>query len=380
LAASSRRPLALLVLAALGSPVATVAAQVPTTVLGRVVRFAGSDTLPIPGAGVVLHRISDAEQGPIDSVAADAGGRFQFRFRADTTALYLLSATHHGISYFSSPVARAPATRTDDILLIVSDTSSTAPVHLAARSLILGAPEASGARPVVEVLEFANRGRQTRVSADSVATVAVALARGGEGFTIEDSDLSPNALLLRGDSLLVFAPIAPGARMVVLQYRLPAGTRRLQLPAGMAVDTMQILLEPGAVELTAELPVAGEEVLEGRTYRRWMGAWPADSTLTIQVTGLTFGQRPALMALVGALILAVLAGAWWVRQRRPAPATASATTRDPAELIEAMARLDARYAGGESRTETQEWRRYEAERARLKAELDRALARSGRRP
>jgi len=376
LAAFNRSLLAALVV---GLAVSPLAAQVPATVMGRVVRFAGADTLPIAEAKVVLHRIGDTEQGPLDSLRADPQGRFRFLFRADSTALYLLSATHHGITYFSSPVAREPATRIDDILLIVSDTSSTAPVHLAARSVILGAPEPSGARPVVEVIEFANRGRQTRVASDSLPTIAVPLARGGEGFTIEDSDLSPDALQLRGDSLLVFAPLAPGARMVVLQYRLPAGTRRLELPAGMAVDTMQILLEPGSVELSADLPSAGEETLEGRTYQRWMGAWPADSTLTIVVTGLTFGQRPALIVLVGALVLATLGGAWWVRRRRPALAVADRPPRTADELIEAMARLDARYAGARPRTDADEWRRYEAERGRLKAELDQVLARSGRR-
>ncbi|MDZ4675426.1 MAG: hypothetical protein SGI84_13290 [Gemmatimonadota bacterium] len=355
-------------------------AQVPATVLGRVVRFAGPDTLPIPGAGVVLHRIGDADQGPLDSLRADPQGRFRFQFRADSSALYLLSATHHGITYFSSPVAREPATRTDDILLIVSDTSSTAAVRIAARSVILGGPEASGDRPVVEVIEFANRGRETRVAVDSLPTIAVALARGGQGFTIEDSDLSPDALMIRGDSLLVFAPLAPGARMVVLQYRLPAGVRRLELPAGLSVDTMQILLEPGSAELTATLPVAGEEMLEGRIYQRWMGAWPADSTLTILVTGVTFAQGPALAALVGGLVLAVLGGWWWLRRRRPRTPVEALRQRTAAELIEALARLDARYAGARQHTVISEWQRYEAERASLKAELDQALARSGARP
>lgn len=355
-------------------------AQVPATVLGRVVRFAGPDTVPIPGAGVVLHRIGDSAQGPIDSLRADAQGRFRFEFRADSTALYLLSAAHHGITYFSSPVAREPATRTDDILLIVSDTSSTAPVRIAARSVILGAPEASGDRPVVEVIEFANRGRETRVGADSLPTLAVALARGGQGFTIEDSDLSPDALLLRGDSLLVFAAMAPGARMVVLQYRLPAGVRRLELPAGLAVDTMQILLERGSAELTAALPVAGEEQIEGRTYQRLMGAWPADSTLTILVRGVTIAQGPALAILVGGVILAMLGAWWWLRRRRPVPRGQVPLSRGAAELIEALARLDARYAGAREQTAPDEWRRYEAERASLKAELDQVLARTGGRP
>lgn len=379
MAASSHR--AALVLGLLGSAVPALA-QAPATVIGRVVRFAGPDTLPVGGAEVVLHRVGATGQGPLDSLRADAAGRFQFRFTTDTAALYLLSAHHHGITYFSAPVAREPA-RVDDILLIVSDTSSTAPVQLAARSLVVGAAEPSGDRMVVEVLEFANRGRQTRVAPDSVPTLAVAMARGGEGFTLEDTDLSPDAVVIRNDSLLVFAPLAPGGRMAIIQYRLPAGTRQLELPAGLAVDTMQVLLEPGGLSLVAQLPDAGEQVIDGRTYSRSMGPWPADSTLVIAVTGVTFDQRTALALLVGALVLLLLGGLTWARRPRPAAVAMpprEAGPRGAEALVDALARLDARYQGRQIQVEPAEWRRYEAERARLKAELARALAPRGRAP
>lgn len=378
MAASSRRTAIGLGLACLVAP---LEAQAPASVIGRVVRFAGPDTLPVPGAEVVLHRVAATGQGPLDSLRVDPSGRFAFRFTSDTAALYLLSARHHGITYFSAPVAREPA-RIDDILLIVSDTSSVAPVHLAARSLVIGAAEPSGDRMVVEVLEFANRGRLTRVAADSFPTMAVAMARGGQGFTLEDTDLSPDAVVLRNDSLLIFAPMAPGARMVIVQYRLPAGTRRLELPAGLAVDTMQVLLEPGGLQLVAALPAAGDQVIDTRTYQRWMGAWPADSTLVIAATGVTFSQRTALGALVGALVVALGGGLWWIRRRRSGAVAAAGTSAVPARssdtLLEALARLDARYDQGQGKVSAQEWKRYEGERARLKAELERALASGGR--
>lgn len=373
MAAFSRRAAIALGLLLAATP---VAAQAPVTVLGRVVRFAGADTLPIPAAEVVLHRIGQATQGAIDSLRADPQGRFRFRFVTDSGALYLLSAHHHGITYFSTPVARDP-TRVDDILLIVSDTSSTALVQLAARSLVIGAAEPSGHRMVVEVLEFANRGRQTRVGTDSVPSMAVALARGGEGFLLEDTDLSPEAVVIRNDSLLVFAPLSPGGRMAIIQYRLPAGTRRLELPAGLAVDTMQVLLEPGGLDLVADLPAAGEQVIEGRTYQRWMGPWPADRSLLIQVTGVSFDQRSALAILVVALAVSLAGGMVWIRHRRAAPVVAfgGAGAGASAEaLVEAIARLDARYRGTQGESDPAGARQYQVERARLKRELERALA------
>ena len=75
---------------------------------GRVLRARAADSVPVPLARVVLHRVGRNEQGPVDSTIADARGRFAFRFLADTTAIYLLSARHDGVTYFASPVHTNP--------------------------------------------------------------------------------------------------------------------------------------------------------------------------------------------------------------------------------------------------------------------------------
>lgn len=344
---------------------------------GRVARFVGGDTLPVPGAGIVLHRVGQDTQGPVDSMAVDASGRFRFRFTTDSGAVYLLSVRHHGITYFSSPVARDPANRVDDILLIVSDTSATAPVRIAARSLIVGAAEASGARTVVEVVELANRGQQTRVAPESVPTFTLALARGGHGFVVEDTDLSPEAVRVEGDSLRIFAPLAPGERVVILQYTLPAGIRRLELPPAPAIDTMQVLLEAGQLALeSALLPAAGQESIEGRPYARWVGPWPADSALAVVVTGVSLRPSRVLAVLVAGLVVAMAAGLVLASRRRReggVPARPAAP-RDAGAIVEAIARLDAAHAGREAEHSRDAWSAYRTERARLKAELERALA------
>jgi hypothetical protein len=362
----------------MGTP-SLAASQVPAEVIGQVVRLAGTDTIPLSAAGIVLHRVGQDTQGPVDSIPVDREGRFRFLFQADTGAAYILSVRHHGVTYFSSPVARDPANRTDDILLIVSDTSSSAPVVVAARSLIVGGAEPSGSRTVVEVVELANRGQATRVSADSVPTFVLALGRGGHGYLIEDTDLSPDAVLVRNDTLLVFAPLAPGERVVIIQYVLPAGVGRLELPPGPAVDTMQVLLEMGRLELLVDLPRAADENLDGRPYGRWVGSWPAGQPLAVAVTGVNIRPDLLLGALVGVLILAMAGGMALAHRRRTAgaPAPVSPGGPRPAELLDALAKLDARYQGRERDTATLEWQHYQAERARLKAALERALASGG---
>ncbi|MEO8226252.1 MAG: hypothetical protein ABI637_02425, partial [Gemmatimonadota bacterium] len=103
-------------------------AQVRVRAEGRVVRLVGNDTLVAPGTRVVLHRVGREEQGPVDSTLADARGRFAFRFLVDTSAVYLLSARYAGIAYFATPVHTNPQRPDTAIALIVSDTSSSAPV------------------------------------------------------------------------------------------------------------------------------------------------------------------------------------------------------------------------------------------------------------
>lgn len=358
---------------ALAAPGAA-AAQVTAEVGGRVARLAGPDTLVVPEARIVLHRIGQDTQGAVDSLPLDRAGRFRFRFTADTSAVYLLSVRHHGITYFSSPVARQPGGVPDDILLLVSDTASTAPVGLGGRSVIIGAAEGSGSRTVVDVLEIANRGQQTRVAPEGVPTLTVPLPAGGHGFVLEDTDLAPDAVQFRNDTLLVFSPLAPGERVVILQYTLPAGTRRLVFPAGVPVDTLQLLLEAGQVTPRSALPEVGAETIEGRRYGRWMGAWSGTEPLVLEVRGIVVRPERLLVVLVGALVLAMGAGlVFFTRRRGSAPAVTTAPA-SPAQLVDAIAQLDARFQQRGAAAGAAERSRYESERARLKALLEQALA------
>ncbi|HET7469388.1 MAG TPA: hypothetical protein VFJ81_06915, partial [Gemmatimonadales bacterium] len=67
-------------------------AQQLSTAGGHVVVPRASDTIALPHARLVLHRVGRDAQGPIDSMVADGAGRFRFRFKADTSAIYLLSS------------------------------------------------------------------------------------------------------------------------------------------------------------------------------------------------------------------------------------------------------------------------------------------------
>ena len=169
------------------------------------------DSTPVAGTRVVLHQVGRALQGPLDSTKTDRRGRFRFSFRPDTSALYLVSVRHAGIEYFSPPVHTNPARPDTAIRVIVYDTSSTAPVSLEARHLVVTQPGEDGSRNVLDLIVLLNSGQRTRVAPDSAGRLLAGAAAGGTiGLELGESDVSPEAVTRRGDSILVAGTAGPG--------------------------------------------------------------------------------------------------------------------------------------------------------------------------
>lgn len=349
---------------------------------GRVVRIVRGDTLPLPGVAVVLHQVGQAAQGPLDTVPADRQGRFAFRFTSDSTAAYLLSARHAGIEYFSAPVATNPSRPDTGIVLVVADTSSEAPVRLRQRTLLISAPDQSGSRTVLDWFVVSNAGEQTRVAQDSVrATWGTPLPGAARDVQLADSRLSqfaPEAVTFRSDSALIFAPVSPGEKELMLQYRIRGNLRRFDLPSPDLSDSVFVLLEGGAGSVRNDGFVAREsQTIEGRMFQRWAGTLGGEGQIRIALKGalLTTRQVLTLLAGLGGLIFVGL-GAVLTRKRGIPRGSAAASS--PLVLADRAARLDARYLGRESATPPEEWTRYLEDRARVTVELERALA-GGRR-
>jgi hypothetical protein len=327
--------------------------------------------MAVPRARVVLHQVGRALQGPLDSLRTDQRGRFRFRFRPDTNALYLLSARHAGIEYFSSPVHTNPERPDTAILIMVYDTSSTTPISLEARHLVLTRPGEDGSRSVLDLLVLRNDGQHTRVAPDSSRPSWTGLLpRGTIGLELGESDVSPDAVARLGDSLVVTAPLAPGEKQVTVQYVVPAGLEDLELQFTEPVSMVNVLAEEKGVRVSGgTLAVSDSQVLQGRSFRRWTGLVPAGVSLLVSLPGQARAPKWVLAALVAAVML-VLAGAGrYVLARQAGSRPAS-----PNELLNAVAALDARYLGREPETTAEEWHRYQADRARLKAQLETSLA------
>ena len=356
---------------------APLAAQAGSLVAaGQVVRITASDTVPAAEADVVLHRIGRDRQGPIDSMRADASGRFRFRFPADTAALYILTSRHHDVQYFSEPVHTNPERPDTALVLAVHDTSSRQAVTLAARNIVVSAPGADGARSVVELLALRNEGPLTRVPAESAEAVWMwRIPRGVAGFTADAGELSAGAIDLHGDTVLVLAALPPGLREITVEYLLPGGQGEARFPFDQGADAVNLLVEErdASLELPAGLRPDSATVIEEREFRRWAGSVDAGETIAASLPVPDRWGGRALGALIALLVLALAAGAlraWRAARQHPV----GEHPADPDALVEAIARLDAEFqaSGPHDAGAT---RRHAETRAALKAELERALAR-----
>lgn len=360
--------------AGLGAPGASAQAPGRAFVGGRIVRLLARDTIPVPGAPVVLHRVSRAAQGPIDTVRSTPAGGFGLRFVAESSATYLVSVRWAGIEYFSDPIVPGSGRADAALLVVVADTAADAAVGVRRRTLLIGRVDPAGARDVLDWFALENASGLTRVSPDSLRPAwAAPLPPGAEGAAIADtrvSEFSPDAIEFRRDSLLIWAPLSPGGREILVRYRLPSDLTEVRIPFGGGADSVQLLVEEASARVRGGgLASAGRTTLEGRAFGRWTGRAPPGAQVEIRFAAplLTPGRLLRILVALGAIAFVVLA-TW--QHRRAALATGSL----PLALADRAARLDLRYAGRRDQVSAEEWQGYEVERARLGRELAAALA------
>jgi hypothetical protein len=361
------------------APVARDSLHAQATAAGRVLRPTAADTVGEAGVRVVLHRVGADRQGPLDSVLSGPGGRFRFRFPSDSGTIYLLSARYRGIEYFSPPLAGERSRPDTGIALLVYDTSSTAPLEIAARHVIIPRAGEDGGREVIDFVILRNPGRVARVAPDTLgASWSLPLPPGSDGLEVGESDVSSESVTRRGDTMFVAAPLGPGDKQLSLSYHLPAAMSAVAVPlGGEPVGALNILVEEaGARVAGAGIAPADTQVVLGRTFRRWTGPAPAGGLVRVYLP--TPGRTPTgvLAVLVGGVALALAAAAWRARRSRPRIAPAATVTHREA-LLRRLAELDATYAGRQRDVPDNEWRRYVEERARLKTQLERELAAGG---
>ena len=353
---------------------ANASAQDLLPVGGRILRLTPADSVPAAGVRVVLHQVGRDFQGPVDSTSSRAGGWFRFDFIPDTAAVYILSAAYSGVQYFSPPVHTNPERPDTAILIVVSDTSTTARIEVASRHVVVGAPRADGTREVIDFVGLENPGWQTRVPGQAQRpTWSTPLSQAVIGFNVGASDFSPEAVFFSNGQVEVLGPIAPGAKKLLLKYLIPASSGSLAFAFADTAREFSLLIEDSGPRVSGPVFEAPETQLDARrAFRTWSGRPTPADTISIVFPGAVPGSSaPLLAALVGVMVLALLATAWRIRRGH----AKVPVVEEPVEvLVRRLALLDTRYRGRQADVPAPEWAKYQEERQALKARLTGALA------
>jgi hypothetical protein len=320
----------------------------------------------------LLHEITMSGGGARDSVRADRDGRYRLTVaRPDSGALYMVSAAYRGITYFSQAILAREWQDTVPVLEVFDTTSTGAPITVGQRHVVIRRGGDQGGRNVLELITLANRDDRTRVSPDSVSPVwAGRLPAGISAFQVGESDVSAEAIELRGDRVVVTAPLPPGQKQIVFTYVLPANAREVALPVDHPTGRLLVLLEDTAATLVdGPLERRGVEVFDDTQFALFDGAVPAAGTdVVFRFTrrGVTANTVAIGVAVLSAVLLVLAVP---LLRRRSALSGLAAPSPDdtPETLARAIAALDTRFEAG-PRTSAAE-AEYRERRAALKARL-----------
>lgn len=338
---------------------------------------------PLDTGTVVLHEVTEADQGEIDSVAVSGDGRFSFRLPSppDRAAerFYFASIRHAGILYFGS--ALAETTQLDSIYRIQAyDTAMVAAegadIPLQARNLFF---EPNGEEwRVTDIFQLRNDQDRTLVAPEGGAVWRYPLLEGARDFSSGQGEFAIDGTLFEDGVVSVRAAIAPGERVFVFRYAVddPFGT----VPTPGNTEAFDLLVrEPSPRVGVDGLQLEGRVELEqGSTYRRYSGVDVGPNQVAV-VESEQEGDIPMewITVLIGLALAA--AGLFVFKARRtPAPvgpgegapsgaAVAAGATRQ-AVLVE-VARLDEEFESNASPTD-EERAAYEARRAELLRQLE----------
>lgn len=312
---------------------------------------------PFAGAWVLLHHVSEGEQGTIDSLQLPEDGAFRFVLpQAPDPAqsdIYFATLRHHDVVYFSPAVtSRTPL---DTVYAIQAwDTVHAAPdgagVSLQSRSVFFE-PDTIGWR-VTDLFQLRNDQDRTVVRpSDDGHVWSYPLPAEARNVETGEGEISLGVMEFEGGELVVREALPPGERIFVARYAVESPL--ISIPNRGLAEALDVLVrEPApAVEVEGLEMVDRIELEAGSTYIRFSGVEiDAPSVRVVQ------GQeesRPQVewVALLLAMVLAGF-GVYILRpsgQPRPAAAPVAPGPSGRAAILERIAHLDEEFEHGGAR-------------------------------
>lgn len=261
----------------------------PQQVQGQVVMPGDTSMIPVPNVWVTLHRVGSDEAAPIDSVLADARGRYEFNFRrtGETQAIYFVSATFGGVAYFTPPLVHSTVRGSEAEIAVFDTTSSPVPISVRGHHIIVSSVNSGAQRTITEVYELANDSTVTQVArpGDGGAVWVALFPDNASNPEVSHGDIPAGGIEFRKGRALVRAPIAPGLKQFAFTYMLHATAFPLTLPVADSTEILEVLIEEEAGGVSgAGLKEVAPVSLEGRSFRRYLGnAVPANTVAVIDL-------------------------------------------------------------------------------------------------
>jgi hypothetical protein len=313
----------------------------------------GRDSVPIPGASVVLHTITADSAGEIDSTRTDERGGFGFRLPTVPDPLgrgevYLASVRHQGILYFGSPIAQA--SQLDSAYLIQVHDTTVAPAQgfaLPVRVRYLMLEPGPDFWVVTDGFQIENPGQTTLVAAEGGIVWSYPLPAGASDLEVGEADGSPDAIQLVDGVLRISAPVLPGIRQYMVRYRL--GEPRLEIALPGTVDQVELLVREPAPPLAVVGLMAGQpvEIDPGTTYRRYAAVNLENASVRV-LPGTDVRPLPMEWVAVALALVLVAATTYLVRQPGYVPGS---PVRAAIPWVEQRERLLLEVAGLDDRLE-----------------------------
>jgi hypothetical protein len=307
---------------------------------------------PLPGVLVTLHQVSAEMSGEIDSVRAGPDGTFQLRLprvpaHGERSDVYFASVRHKDILYFGSAII-SPVQLDSLYVIQAYDTLSVPPggaeLPLAVRTLFLTKVESGW--EATDFFQLRQEGDRTLYSPEEGVTWRYPLPPEARDFELGQGDMGEDAVRFQGEELELFAPIPPGDRFLLVNYRIPEDDFTLPLPG--ETGRMEVLIRSPGPEASFEplTPSSPVEMDPGNVFDRWVGDNLTDLEIRGRVEAAPFRFRAEWLGLLLAVMLGA-AGVFAFRSRaiqdQKAPDAVDLPSR--ADLILAVAQLDEAFAG-----------------------------------
>ncbi len=213
--------------------------------------ISGSDSLPIPGSTVLLHRVTTNAGVVVDSTRTDASGRFALTVAEEDEpgALYVAAALSGGVSYFG-PALHPGMDVPDPYLIVVHETEriTVRPVDSSIRFRhVVVAPTAHGLVQVTDVIDIDGRpDRALAMEPETEPIWVLELPAGVQSWSPIQGGLAGEALSLTDRRVEVRAVLPPsGMRVAFNYYREGPG---VDLTSAYPTDRIEVILVDAEAE------------------------------------------------------------------------------------------------------------------------------------